>query len=86
MSHSLRNGQAAARQPVTWSGATRRWTGSVYVIDGRVAVDGEPLRAGDAAKITGPADLRLGRGVAAELILIDVPLDFEPTGVWAGER
>jgi redox-sensitive bicupin YhaK (pirin superfamily) len=60
--------------------------GYLYVIDGRVAVDGEPLRAGDAAKITRPADLRLGTGVAAELILIDVPLEFEPTGVWAGER
>jgi hypothetical protein len=23
--------------------------------------------------------------VAAELILIDVPLQFEPVGVWAGE-
>ena len=60
--------------------------GYLYVIDGRVAVDGEPLRTGDAARITGPADLRLATDVAAELILIDVPLEFEPTGVWAAER
>jgi Quercetinase C-terminal cupin domain len=56
------------------------------VIDGRPAIDGDQLRTRDAAKITGPADLRLATHVAAELILIDVPLEFEPVGVWASER
>ena len=41
---------------------------------------------GDAAKVTGEAILQLTTEVAAELILIDVPLEFEPVGVWAGER
>ena len=33
--------------------------GYLFVIDGRVAIDGDQLRTGDAAKITGRADLRL---------------------------
>jgi hypothetical protein len=40
----------------------------------------------DARWHTGEVDLNLSTDLAAELILIDVPLDFEPVGVWAGER
>jgi quercetin 2,3-dioxygenase len=60
--------------------------GYFYVIDGRVNVDGEHLGTGDALKITGGTDLAITTDVAAELILIDVPLDYERVGVWAGER
>jgi hypothetical protein len=60
--------------------------GYFYVIDGRVSVDGEQLRTGDALKIMAETDLTISTDVAAELILIDVPLDFEPVGVWARER
>ena len=60
--------------------------GYLYLIDGRVTLNGEqPLRTGDAVKVQGAADLVLTTDVAAELILIDVPLAFEPVGVWAGE-
>jgi len=59
--------------------------GYMYVIDGRVMVDGNKLRTGDALKVAGAADLRLDTDVAAELILVDVPLEFEAVGVWAGE-
>jgi redox-sensitive bicupin YhaK (pirin superfamily) len=59
--------------------------GYLYVIDGRVAIEGESLGTGDAAKITGAAHLELTTDVAAELIVIDVPLEFAPVGVWAGE-
>jgi redox-sensitive bicupin YhaK (pirin superfamily) len=59
--------------------------GYLYVIDGRVEVDGDELRTGDAAKVTGAAELGLRTNVAAELILIDVPLEFESVGVWADE-
>lgn len=60
--------------------------GYLYVIDGRVALDGDELRTGDAAKVhAGPIDLTLTTDTAAELILIDVPLEFQPVGVWAGE-
>jgi redox-sensitive bicupin YhaK (pirin superfamily) len=60
--------------------------GYLYVIDGRVSLNGEPLRTGDAAKITGAAALSLATEIGAELILIDVPLGFRPVGVWARER
>jgi len=50
-----------------------------------VALNGDQLRTGDAAKVSGEAVLALSTDVAAELILIDVPLEFEPVGVWAGE-
>ena len=60
--------------------------GYLYVIDGRLSLNGDSLRTGDAAKITAAADLELSTDVGAELILIDVPLDYEPVGVWAGER
>ncbi|HEY7738187.1 MAG TPA: pirin family protein [Candidatus Limnocylindria bacterium] len=60
--------------------------GYLYVIDGRVAFNGERLRTGDAVKVQGATDMALSTDVGAELILIDVPLAFEPVGVWAGER
>ena len=59
--------------------------GYLYVIDGRLSVNGDSLTSGDAVKITGEATMELSTDVAAELILIDVPLQFEPVGVWAGE-
>ena len=59
--------------------------GYLYVIDGRVAINGDSMRTGDAAKVTDQASLELTTDLAAELILIDVPLEFEPVGVWAGE-
>lgn len=59
--------------------------GYLYVIDGRVGLEGESLATGDAVKVGGPAELNLATNVAAELILVDVPLAFEPVGVWAGE-
>jgi quercetin 2,3-dioxygenase len=60
--------------------------GYVYVVDGRVEVDDESLRTGDAIKVERDIDLAITTGIAAELILIDVPLDFTPIGVWARER
>jgi quercetin 2,3-dioxygenase len=60
--------------------------GYLYVIDGRLTFDGdEPLRTGDAVKVSGEAYLALRTDLAAELILIDVPLEYERIGVWAGE-
>lgn len=59
--------------------------GYLYVIDGRLELNGDRLRTGDAAKITDEVSLTFSTPLAAELILIDVPLEFEPIGVWAGE-
>lgn len=44
------------------------------------------MATGDAAKIRGPHDLVVEAAADTELIDIDVPLDFEPVGVWAGRR
>ena len=60
--------------------------GYLYLIDGRLVLNGDSLATGDAVKVTGEAKFELSTDVAAELILIDVPLEFEPVGVWAGER
>jgi redox-sensitive bicupin YhaK (pirin superfamily) len=60
--------------------------GYLYVIDGRLSMNGDSLKTGDAAKVTGEARLEVSTDVAAELILIDVPLQFTPVGVWARER
>jgi redox-sensitive bicupin YhaK (pirin superfamily) len=60
--------------------------GYLYVIDGRLSLNGDALKTGDAAKITGEAQLQMTTDVGAELILIDVPLQFEPVGVWARMR
>jgi redox-sensitive bicupin YhaK (pirin superfamily) len=60
--------------------------GYLYVIDGRLSLNGDALKTGDAAKITGEAQLQMTTDAGAELILIDVPLQFEPVGVWARMR
>ena len=58
--------------------------GYVYVIDGWIDVDGERLRTGDAIKVEDEAELSITTDLAAELILIEAPLESTPTGVWAG--
>ena len=56
----------------------------LYVIDGGVTLDGESLTTGDAAKVTGEESLRIRATDPSELILVDVPMRFEPVGIWAG--
>jgi quercetin 2,3-dioxygenase len=58
--------------------------GYLYLLDGELAVAGERLGGGDAAKLTGPEELELSGVGGAELILVEVPLAFRPIGVWAG--
>ncbi len=60
--------------------------GYLYVIDGAVSTANDVLEAGDAIKIEGPEELDLRTSTVAELILVDVPLEFEPVGVWAKEQ
>ena len=45
----------------------------LYVIEGGLTVNGEPLSAGDQARITGHDQLNLAATEASELILIDLP-------------
>ena len=54
----------------------------VYLIEGRATLDGEPLRTGDAAMVTEEDSLTIGATEPSELIVVDVPLNYEPVGVW----
>ena len=57
--------------------------GYLYVLDGQLGLGEERLGGGDAAKLAGPEELELTGVDDAELILIEVPLRFQPVGVWA---
>ena len=56
----------------------------LYVIGGAMTLGDVTLKQGGAAKVHGPERLALAAPETAELILVDVPLDFEPVGVWRG--
>ena len=49
----------------------------VHVARGRIVANGEVLEAGDALKLTGEPELRLGSGEAAEVIVFDLPADAD---------
>jgi redox-sensitive bicupin YhaK (pirin superfamily) len=57
--------------------------GYLYVIEGELELAGHTLQTGDAAKIYDEADLKLDATADTELILVDVPLEYTPVGVWA---
>ncbi len=54
----------------------------VYLIGGAASFDDENVTTGDAAKVTGQPELRIRPSQPSELILVDVPMTFEPVGVW----
>jgi redox-sensitive bicupin YhaK (pirin superfamily) len=56
----------------------------VYLIEGEARFDGEPVATGDAAKVTGQPSLTIAADAPSDLILVDVPLQFRPVGIWAG--
>ena len=58
--------------------------GYLYVIDGEIGLNDEPMATGDAARVTDEEALRVHAVVPSELILVDVPMTFEPVGIWAG--
>lgn len=61
--------------------------GYAYLIEGEATFDDEKLAGGDSARITDhDDDLCITATEASELILVDVPLRWQPVGVWAGER
>jgi redox-sensitive bicupin YhaK (pirin superfamily) len=55
-----------------------------YLIEGAATFDDEGVSTGDAAKVTDQPQLRIAAREASELILVDVPMEFEPVGIWAG--
>jgi len=57
----------------------------VYLIEGAAELDGESVTTGDAAKVTEQPALRVAAREPSELILVDVPMQFEPVGVWRAQ-
>jgi redox-sensitive bicupin YhaK (pirin superfamily) len=57
-----------------------------YLIQGAAAFGDEQLASGDAVKVTDEATLPIRATQVSELILVDVPMEFEPVGVWARLR
>jgi quercetin 2,3-dioxygenase len=58
--------------------------GYLYLIRGAARLnDGDRLATGDAVKVYGPERVRLRAVEETELILIDVPRQYRPVGVWA---
>jgi redox-sensitive bicupin YhaK (pirin superfamily) len=55
-----------------------------YLISGGALFDDEAVATGDAAKVTDQSGLRIRAIEASELILVHVPMTFEPVGVWKG--
>ena len=55
----------------------------VYLIEGAASFDDEDVSTGDAAKVTEQPRLRIRAHERSELILVDVPMEFERVGVWA---
>jgi len=56
----------------------------VYLIDGAATFDGESVVTGAAAKVTDQPSITIRATEPSELILVDVPMQFEPKGIWAG--
>ncbi len=56
----------------------------LYLIDGDARVDGEAISTGDAAKVTEQPGIDIAATTTTELVLVDVPMAFEPVGIWAG--
>jgi quercetin 2,3-dioxygenase len=57
--------------------------GYAYVIEGAVSLDDQKLMGGDSARIIDHDQLRITASQPSELILVDVPLHWQPVGVWA---
>jgi redox-sensitive bicupin YhaK (pirin superfamily) len=55
-----------------------------YLIAGGALFDDDVVTTGDAAKVTDQSQLRIRALETSELILVDVPMGFEPVGVWKG--
>jgi quercetin 2,3-dioxygenase len=57
--------------------------GYLYLIAGAARVNEAHLVTGDAAKIFGPEEVTIAADEGTEVILIDVPVQYTPVGVWA---
>lgn len=57
--------------------------GYLYVIEGSLQLGDEALATGDAARIEEEPALALHANAASELIMVEVPAQYRPVGVWA---
>ena len=57
----------------------------LYLIDGAASFGGEDVETGDAAKVTHGPVLPIRAREQSELILVDVPMQFEAVGIWRGQ-
>ena len=55
----------------------------VYLIDGAAMFGGQPVTAGAAARVSMRPKIEILATEPSEIILVDVPLIFEPVGAWA---
>ena len=55
----------------------------VYLIEGEGTFDDLPVRTGDVATVLKQDGLTITATQPSELILVDVPMQWEPVGVWA---
>jgi hypothetical protein len=54
-----------------------------YLISGSATFNDHEMATGDAAKVTDEPSLQVRAASASELIIVDVPMKFEPVGIWA---
>ncbi len=57
--------------------------GYLYVIEGSLTINDEKLATGDAVKVFDENTVDLVALEDTELILLDVPVEYQPVGVWA---
>jgi quercetin 2,3-dioxygenase len=57
----------------------------VYLIGGAARFDDQDVSTGDAAKVTDQPELRIRAREKSEIILVDVPMQFEAVGIWKGQ-
>jgi redox-sensitive bicupin YhaK (pirin superfamily) len=57
--------------------------GYLYLIEGALHLGATSLTTGDAVKIFEEPELELRSDGGSELLLVDVPIQFTPVGVWA---
>ncbi len=58
----------------------------VYLISGAVMLGGQPVTTGAAARVSLRPAIEIVATEPSEVIVVDVPLIFEPVGAWAGGR
>jgi len=58
----------------------------VYRIRGEGGFDSMPAEEGAAARVWDQPDVRISAAEPSEILLVDVPLEWTPVGVWAGRE